>query len=57
VKTKVIAMDFSNGAEIYDGLDEKLGSLDIGILSKLNYNNYINTNHVDSHSLFLSFVY
>ncbi|XP_031563323.1 very-long-chain 3-oxoacyl-CoA reductase-B-like [Actinia tenebrosa] len=32
VKTKVIAMDFSGGAEIYDGLDEKLDGLDIGIL-------------------------
>lgn len=35
VKTKVIAMDFSGGAEIYDGLDEKLDGLDIGILSML----------------------
>ena len=28
-------MDFSGGAEIYDGLAEKLAALDIGILGQL----------------------
>ena len=31
-ETKIISMDFTGGAEIYDGLPEKLADLDIGIL-------------------------
>ncbi|CAH3172430.1 unnamed protein product [Porites lobata] len=31
-ETKIITMDFTGGAEIYDGLPEKLAGLDIGIL-------------------------
>lgn len=31
-ETKVISMDFSGGVEIYDGLEEKLAGLNIGIL-------------------------
>ncbi|XP_068706685.1 very-long-chain 3-oxoacyl-CoA reductase-like isoform X2 [Montipora foliosa] len=31
-ETKIISMDFTGGAEIYKGLDEKLAGLDIGIL-------------------------
>ena len=33
-ETKIITMDFTGGAEIYDGLAEKLAGLDIGILGK-----------------------
>ena len=33
-ETKIITMDFTGGAEIYDGLPEKLAGLDIGILGK-----------------------
>ncbi|KAK3738848.1 hypothetical protein QZH41_015062, partial [Actinostola sp. cb2023] len=32
VETKIIEMDFSNGAEKYEGMEEKLAGLDIGIL-------------------------
>jgi len=35
VETKIIEMDFSNGAEKYEGMEEKLAGLDIGILSTL----------------------
>lgn len=31
-ETKIIVMDFTGGAEIYDGLGDKLAGLDIGIL-------------------------
>ena len=34
-ETKVISMDFSGGVEIYDGLEEKLAGLNIGILGEL----------------------
>ena len=30
----MISMDFSGGVEIYDGLEEKLAGLDIGILGE-----------------------
>ena len=33
-ETKVISMDFSGGVEIYDGLEEKLADLNIGILGE-----------------------
>ena len=36
-ETKIITMDFTGGAEIYDGLPEKLAGLDIGILGKWSY--------------------
>ncbi|EDO41442.1 predicted protein [Nematostella vectensis] len=32
VDTRIIALDFSGSADIYEGLDVKLGGLDIGIL-------------------------
>lgn len=34
-ETKIIVMDFTGGAEIYDGLGDKLAGLDIGILGEL----------------------
>ena len=33
----VIAVDFSEGLEIYDAISDKLSKLDIGILGKLVY--------------------
>ena len=33
-ETKVISMDFSGGAVIYEGLEEKLAGLNIGILGE-----------------------
>ena len=33
-ETKVISMDFSGGAEIYEGLEKKLAGLNIGILGE-----------------------
>ena len=33
-ESKVIVMDFTGGADIYDGLAEKLAGLDIGILGE-----------------------
>ena len=33
-ESKIIVMDFTGGADIYDGLGEKLASLDIGILGE-----------------------
>ena len=35
-ESKVIVIDFSGGAEIYDGLEEKLAGLEIGVLGKWN---------------------
>lgn len=32
VKTKIIAVDFSKGSEIYDNIKENIKSLDVGIL-------------------------
>lgn len=34
VETKWIAVDFSDGPEIYDYIKEQLGSIEIGILSE-----------------------
>lgn len=33
-ESKIITMDFIGGADIYDGLEQKLAGLDIGILSE-----------------------
>ena len=33
-ESKIIVMDFTGGADIYDGLEEKLAGLDIGILGE-----------------------
>jgi len=33
-ESKIIVMDFTGGADIYDGLGEKLAGLDIGILGE-----------------------
>ena len=33
-ESKIIVMDFNGGADIYDGLGEKLAGLDIGILGE-----------------------
>ena len=37
-ETKIIVMDFTGGAEIYDGLGDKLAGLDIGVLGELRLN-------------------